>query len=136
MYSFVSYSYMETKKSSKGEKNCKENGVWYHSYVIDGGSTYNPCGCGSNVYHLEYDGKTIFGVCNVCEKDIYEVKQSRAQDLFQIAEMTMFETALKWNDSSRGIAFVNYVNYAIRATLTRITSEDAPIRVPYDTKND
>ena len=45
-----------------------------HSYVLDGGKAYNPCGCGSNVYHLEYDEKTIFGVCNVCGKDIYEVK--------------------------------------------------------------
>lgn len=34
-----------------------EDGVLCHSYVLDGGKTYNPCGCGSNVYHLEYDGK-------------------------------------------------------------------------------
>lgn len=51
-----------------------EDGVLCHSYVLDGGKTYNPCGSGSNVYHLEYDGKTIFGVCNACGKDIYEVK--------------------------------------------------------------
>jgi len=32
----------------------------------------NPCGCGSNVFHKEYNGKTLFGVCNACERDIYE----------------------------------------------------------------
>ena len=36
-----------------------EDGVLCHSYVLDGGKTYNPCGCGSNVYHLEYDGKKV-----------------------------------------------------------------------------
>lgn len=31
----------------------------------------NPCGCGSNLYHLENDEKDTYGVCNCCDKDIY-----------------------------------------------------------------
>lgn len=34
--------------------------------------TLNPCGCGSNVYHQEFDGEKLFGVCNACKRDIYE----------------------------------------------------------------
>ena len=33
---------------------------------------FNPCGCGSNVFHKIYDGKHLYGVCNACKKDIYE----------------------------------------------------------------
>ena len=37
----------------------------------------NPCGCGSNCFHYEYDriNNVIYGVCNACEKDIYIVKE-------------------------------------------------------------
>lgn len=31
----------------------------------------NPCGCGSNLFHKENDGKHTYGVCNSCDKDIY-----------------------------------------------------------------
>ena len=36
----------------------------------------NPCGCGGNVFHKEYDAinDKIYGVCNACGEDIYEVK--------------------------------------------------------------
>lgn len=33
------------------------------------------CSCGANVYHYEYDGKDIYGVCNACGKDLYIVKE-------------------------------------------------------------
>ena len=35
----------------------------------------NPCGCGSNCYHFEYDRITeeIYGICNCCNKKIYIV---------------------------------------------------------------
>lgn len=32
------------------------------------------CSCGANVYHYEYDGENIYGVCNGCGKDLYIVK--------------------------------------------------------------
>ena len=41
------------------------------TYYIAG--TKNPCGCGSNCYHYEYDGKRVIGVCNGCGADIYEL---------------------------------------------------------------
>lgn len=37
------------------------------------GGERNPCGCGSNCYHYEYDGSKVIGVCNACHRDIYEV---------------------------------------------------------------
>lgn len=40
----------------------------------------NPCGCGSNCYHYEYDGQKIIGVCNGCGRDIYEVKPEYVQE--------------------------------------------------------
>ena len=35
----------------------------------------NPCGCGSNCYHFEYDriDGEIYGVCNCCNKNVYIV---------------------------------------------------------------
>lgn len=33
------------------------------------------CSCGANVFHYEYDGKDIYGVCNGCGKDHYVVKE-------------------------------------------------------------
>lgn len=37
----------------------------------------NPCGCGSNCYHYEYDriDNKVYGVCNCCGMDIYEMKE-------------------------------------------------------------
>lgn len=41
------------------------------------GQGNNPCDCGSNCYHLEYDkvNNKIYGVCNCCNTDIYVVKE-------------------------------------------------------------
>ena len=45
----------------------------------------NPCGCGSNCYHYEYDriDNRIYGVCNACNKDIYEMKQEYIEEFLQ-----------------------------------------------------
>lgn len=40
-----------------------------HEFIYKGQT--NPCGCGANVYHKERDGEGVYGVCNVCGKDIY-----------------------------------------------------------------
>lgn len=32
----------------------------------------NPCGCGSNCFHEEHDDTHLYGVCNACDRDIYE----------------------------------------------------------------
>ena len=55
-----------------------DNSKYYHSYWVEGEK--NPCGCGSNVYHLEYDGKKIYGVCNACNADIYEYKDEYIEE--------------------------------------------------------
>ena len=34
----------------------------------------NPCDCGSNCFHEEYDGENVICVCNACNRDIYEIK--------------------------------------------------------------
>lgn len=31
-----------------------------------------PCGCGSNLFHKVDDGINIIGVCNSCDRDIYQ----------------------------------------------------------------
>ena len=55
-----------------------DDGEYYHNYLVNGEN--NPCGCGSNVYHLEYDGKKIYGVCNACNTDIYEYKDEYIEE--------------------------------------------------------
>lgn len=54
-----------------------ETGLW--TYLIKG--VRNPCGCGSNCYHQEYDGKNIICVCNACGQDIYEIKEDHIEDM-------------------------------------------------------
>ena len=48
----------------------EEEGIW--CYFIKG--QMNPCNCGSNCYHHEYDNIKLYGVCNACKQDIYEYK--------------------------------------------------------------
>lgn len=43
-------------------------------------SKKNPCGCGSNCYHYEFDGTRVVGVCNACQQDVYEVKPEYTQE--------------------------------------------------------
>lgn len=52
-------------------------GIW--CYWVKGQK--NPCNCGSNVFHQEYDGKTIYGVCNACNTDIYEIQSDTDEEL-------------------------------------------------------
>ena len=42
----------------------------------------NPCECGSNCYHFEYDrdDDKIYGVCNCCNKDIYVMRKECKDD--------------------------------------------------------
>lgn len=40
----------------------------------------NPCGCGSNCFHYEYDGSKIYGVCNACDIDIYVLKNEYVEE--------------------------------------------------------
>ena len=49
-----------------------------HSYYVPHAKT--PCGCGSNVYHYEYDGKSVHCVCNTLDKDIYILDKDEAQE--------------------------------------------------------
>ncbi|EKS4345050.1 hypothetical protein QB607_003053 [Clostridium botulinum] len=44
-----------------------------HTFMVKG--QMNPCGCGSNCFHAEDDGKHTLGVCNACGKDIYEYNE-------------------------------------------------------------
>ena len=47
------------------------------------GKTKNPCGCGSNCFHYEDDGTDIYGVCNACGEDIYQVKPEYVEEYRQ-----------------------------------------------------
>lgn len=47
----------------------KQDKLWNH-YIVD-----LCCSCGANVYHYEYDGNEMYGVCNGCGKDVYVVKE-------------------------------------------------------------
>lgn len=38
------------------------------------------CNCGCNVYHYEYDGKKIYGVCNACGEDVYILKHEYVEE--------------------------------------------------------
>ena len=58
-----------------------DNGKQYHTYYVKGEN--NPCGCGSNCYHYEYDGKKIYGVCNACDTDIYELKDEYVEEILK-----------------------------------------------------
>ena len=46
-------------------KDGEINSFWYKG-------DRNPCGCGSNLFHEVYDGEHLYGVCNACNRDIYE----------------------------------------------------------------
>lgn len=56
--------------------------IQYYENVKDGPWCYfisgkkNPCGCGSNCFHQEQDTETgnVYGVCNVCKRDIYQLE--------------------------------------------------------------
>lgn len=53
---------------------CDEDGDIKSYFIRD---EINPCGCGSNCYHHQYDKKSdiIYCVCNACNLDIYTIKK-------------------------------------------------------------
>ena len=54
-----------------------------HTYYTSESS--NPCGCGSNCFHYEYDTQTkkMYGVCNTCKQDVYDATDAYTQELLQ-----------------------------------------------------
>lgn len=80
------------KNSGKNQLNktkrltrCHDSGNIWCYYDSNGN---NPCGCGSNCYHYEYDlmKKKIYGVCNACGIDIYEVKEEYTGEKLQTGQ--------------------------------------------------
>ena len=61
----------------KRKTQCYEDTGEIWNYFIIG--VRNPCGCGSNCFHYEYDGKKIYGVCNACNTDIYELNDEKVE---------------------------------------------------------
>lgn len=58
------------RKVNTRTKQYYDDGDQVWTYVSVG----KHCCCGSNCYHLEYDGENIYGVCNGCDDDLYIVK--------------------------------------------------------------
>lgn len=56
-------------KSGQRKVQFYEDGDRYWQYIAEGVR----CECECNVFHLEYDGKTIYGTCNACNADVYEI---------------------------------------------------------------
>ncbi len=62
----------ERKKQYSANGTCVKSRVMFNSN--------NTCGCGCNLYHLEYDGSEVFTVCNSCEKDIAIIEKIRQKN--------------------------------------------------------
>ncbi len=75
--------YIESQKQTRRLTQCYEDSgnMWQY---FDGDEN-NPCGCGSNCYHYEYDriDNKIYGVCNCCGTDIYEMKEEYVDEKLQ-----------------------------------------------------
>ena len=67
--------YEKSQKQTRRLTQCYEDSENMWQYFD--GDENNPCGCGSNCYHYEYDriGNKVYGVCNFCGTDIYEVRE-------------------------------------------------------------
>lgn len=68
----ITYLQMTDEDSARLLQCYEDSGNMWQYYDVE----LNPCGCGSNCYHFEYDitSNKIYGVCNCCNTDIYEVK--------------------------------------------------------------
>lgn len=66
------------QKRRLSQRHNDSSNLW--QYYTGNGS--NPCGCGSNCFHYEYDkvDNTIYGVCNACNKDIYVVREEYKEE--------------------------------------------------------
>lgn len=72
-------TYEEYKEERRILKQYDEDGN-LQNYWVRGEK--NPCGCGSNLFHYEYDGKDILCICNSCKAEIYTVKdECKDEDL-------------------------------------------------------
>ena len=60
------------------KKYYSDNTDKVHSYW--NGGKRNPCNCGSNLYHYEYDGTNISGICNNCGTKLYEMKEEYVEE--------------------------------------------------------
>ena len=72
---------MNLKKYDNKKVRFKDSG----NNIIEGISEYytkemNPCRCGSNCQHYEYDGKNVFVVCNGCWSDLAIIKPEYAEE--------------------------------------------------------
>ena len=67
--------YEKSKKQTRRLTQCYEDSENMWQYFDK--EENNPCGCGSNCYHYEYDriDNKVYGVCNSCGTDIYEVRE-------------------------------------------------------------
>lgn len=68
----INNSHLVTRK--KQYYSDDENKLWNY---------YMPkerCSCKANVYHYEYDGKKIYGVCNACGEDVYILKDEYVEE--------------------------------------------------------
>ena len=63
------------------KKYYSDNPDKVHNYWIEG--KRNPCGCGSNLFHYEYDGINVSGICNACGVKLYEMKEEYVEDLLK-----------------------------------------------------
>lgn len=59
------FDYKKVRKVQYDEK-----GKQIMTYMVPNGEK-NPCGCGSNCFHYEYDGNDIYCVCNACNADLF-----------------------------------------------------------------
>lgn len=78
--------YKEKSSQVKRLTQCYKDSenIWQYYDAIKN----NPCECGSNCYHYEYDriDNKIYGVCNACGTDIYEVREEYMNEKLQIGK--------------------------------------------------
>lgn len=72
---------MRTKRLIQCHEDCKTMWQYYNK-------ERNPCECGSNCFHYEYDriNNVIYGVCNCCNTDIYVVKDEYFEEKLHTGE--------------------------------------------------
>lgn len=78
--------YMKSTKQTRRLIQCYEDSENMWQYYDSAGA--NPCGCFSNCYHFEYDKiyNKIYGVCNCCGADIYEVKKEYVDEKLYVGK--------------------------------------------------
>lgn len=59
-----------------------DRGKLIMTYMAPNGEK-NPCGCGSNCFHYEYDGNDIYCVCNACNEDLFIFNEDAVADCLE-----------------------------------------------------